>query len=162
VTFVSRTSALVALVTLFVLADATACGGDPGSAQGTATAPTPASAPSSDALNEALADLEALVDERLAQIEASTDKRALRKALSEFTTSLIAAEGRLRQFNTPPETADELDALLGAIGHAEESLGGDAVARLASSSVEETKVFIQTFARLDEVRAAIDALQESR
>jgi len=74
---------------------------------------------------------------------------------------LIDAAARIRQVDVPPPLVEKKDSLLGAIAHVEESIGGDALARLASSSVEETKVFIQTFARVAELRAALVALEES-
>ena len=136
---------------------ATACGGSD-SAQRTTVAQT-MTAPASQALDQEIAGLAALTDEGTAQIEASTDKRELGAALTHLTSDLVSAEARLRQLNVPADREAELDALIGALAHAEGSLGGDALARLATSSVEETKQFIQTYGHLDELRTAIDALQ---
>jgi hypothetical protein len=146
---------------LFLLVGA-ACGGDDGAtAQETNAGETIVASPASEELRREVDELQTLVDENLAKIEATTDKQELRQVLEGFARSLIDAAARLRQVDVPPPLVEKKDSLLGAIAHVEESIGGDALARLASSSVEETKEFIERFGRVAELGAAPVALEES-
>lgn len=154
------TRALSTAVASLLLALATACGGDGGSSQAMSVASTSV-APSSAALNEQLEELQAVIDDSAAEIDASTDRQDLRKASSDFSSALVDAEARLRGLDVPPDLEDEMSALLGAISVVAGTIGSEVPARLASSSVEETKQFIETYARVDDLRAAIAALQDS-
>ena len=140
---------------------ATACGGDGGSSQATSVASTSVASPSSAALNEQLEELQAVIDDSAAEIDASTDRQDLRKASSDFSSALVDAEAQLRGLDVPPDLEDEMSALLGAISVVAGTIASEVPARLASSSVEETKQFIETYARVADLRAAIAALQDS-
>jgi hypothetical protein len=139
---------------------ATACGGeDDEAALAPTTGQTTLALPDSEGLNREAAELQTLVDENLAKIEASTNKQEMEQAVAGFTSALADTEARLRQLDVPPELTPATDALLGAVANVQASMG-DVTARLESSTVAETKSFLQSLRALVDLRAAIAVIQQ--
>jgi hypothetical protein len=154
----TRFALLACLLALLSLA--TACGGDNDEAAlAPTTGQTTIASPGSEELNRQAAELQTLVDESLAKIEASTSKEEMEQAVAGFTSALADVEARLRQLDVPPELTPATDALLGAVANVQASMG-DVTARLESSTVAETQSFLQSLRALVDLRAAIAAIQQ--